>query len=250
MTDEELVQLYQNGDKQALNELIVQCMKFVKWVVNSYVFNDIQAIDFDDLLQEGCMGLVRAADKYDFQNKNKATFLTYAAYHVKARISEYIRKHNTHNVDSLNSPTYDDNGAELIDTLKDNNDIYASINEKIDKNILKQDLENLMIDNLSLQQRTILKFLYGWEGKCLTYDEIAQILNISNQTVYIKEKISLGVLRKTKWIHEDGALYYYGCKLEELHHADTNFNSFIVEDKLKKEYKNWINNDAWGDVFG
>lgn len=51
MTNEELVQLYQNGDKQALNELVENNTGIVYKLANKFYVNMTSSIDKDDLIQ-------------------------------------------------------------------------------------------------------------------------------------------------------------------------------------------------------
>ena len=76
---------------------------FVYWVANKMglSFRD----DYDDIIQEGFIGLLQAAEKYE---KSKGKFTTYSFYWIKARIIEYL--HNARlirlpmHVSSIESP--------------------------------------------------------------------------------------------------------------------------------------------------
>ena len=56
MTNEELVELYQGGDKKALDLIIDQNKGMVYKLVNKFYTEDTSSIDKDDLEQEGFMG--------------------------------------------------------------------------------------------------------------------------------------------------------------------------------------------------
>ena len=74
MNNEELVELYQQGDKQALDKLIEGNGGIVRKLAIKYNnINDL--LEFDDLIQAGYIGLINAANKYDNTLENKANFI-------------------------------------------------------------------------------------------------------------------------------------------------------------------------------
>ena len=64
MSNEELVQLYQSGDKTALEKLIQANTGIINKIANKY--NGInREVEFDDLFQSGVLGLIKAVEKYN-----------------------------------------------------------------------------------------------------------------------------------------------------------------------------------------
>lgn len=80
------------GDIDARNELVERNMLFVKKVVNRYKRMGI-TIPANDLFQEGCIGLIEAAEKFDADLGNK--FVSFAVWYVRKNILDYIRKSKT-----------------------------------------------------------------------------------------------------------------------------------------------------------
>jgi RNA polymerase sigma factor FliA len=70
-------------------ELILSCMPLVKRMARKYARN---ATDFDDLVQEGYLGLVEAAERFDSERGFK--FSTFAMYRIRGRIVDALRKAN------------------------------------------------------------------------------------------------------------------------------------------------------------
>jgi RNA polymerase sigma-B factor len=70
------------------NELVEQNMGLVKKYANQ-VCNSFNNVEFDDLVQEGALALVRCVDKFDLTKG--CTFSTYAAPHIKGQMYHYIR---------------------------------------------------------------------------------------------------------------------------------------------------------------
>lgn len=78
-----------NGDKAAQKKLVEHNLRFVVKIANQYK----DYMDMDDLVNEGNMGLMHAAEKYNPDNGNK--FSTYAVWWIKAYIQKAIRETST-----------------------------------------------------------------------------------------------------------------------------------------------------------
>ena len=74
-----------NGDVKAKNELITRNLRFVVSVAKSYM---TEGVYLEDLINEGNMGLIEAADKFDPTMGNK--FFTYAVYWIVRNIRQYV----------------------------------------------------------------------------------------------------------------------------------------------------------------
>lgn len=73
-----------------LREYIVQrCQRFVRYFAVKYRCNTIDVLD---LVQEGNIGLLKAIDSYDVDQN--VPFTSYAAYHIKAKIRDYIIRYS------------------------------------------------------------------------------------------------------------------------------------------------------------
>jgi len=74
-----------NGDQEALHKLINANLRLVIKIARPYVTADTQ---FMDLVQEGNMGLMKAAQKYDYQKNVR--FCTYANWWIRQYITRYL----------------------------------------------------------------------------------------------------------------------------------------------------------------
>ena len=81
----ETIKRAKNGDKLAKEEIIMRNIKLVVFVAKKYT-ND--SILFEDLIQEGIMGVLRAIRLYDFQYDIK--FGAHAYSWIKHMISRYV----------------------------------------------------------------------------------------------------------------------------------------------------------------
>lgn len=192
MSDEELVEIYRNGDGRAADVLMEKYKNLVRKKARSYY---LAGADNEDLLQEGMLGLFKAIR--DYRADREANFMTFASLcisrHIRSVVTTYNRKKNS----PLN--TYvsfdelicdeDGTGVRLADTLTDESDSNPErlvIGRESTDNI-RTEINN----NLSRMEKQVLK-LY-MEG--LSYARIAGILNKSTKSVdnaiqRIRNKIS------------------------------------------------------------
>lgn len=85
MTNEELCVLAQGGEKNAKHSLVENNIGFIRKIANKHAeeFENF-GIDFEEMVQEGCVGILEAIDRFDVNKGTK--FLTYAG----ANIEKYI----------------------------------------------------------------------------------------------------------------------------------------------------------------
>ncbi len=81
----ELGALIRGGDKAALNELVECNMRLVVSIASRYV---TPRMPLEDLVQEGCLGLIRAAEKFDERKGHR--FSTYATWWIWQAVTRAI----------------------------------------------------------------------------------------------------------------------------------------------------------------
>jgi RNA polymerase sigma-B factor len=85
--DEELIRRYHDGgDVRARQELIERHLGFVRRLAQRYAH---RGETIDDLTQVGCVGLIKAVDRYD--GKHNVTLATYAAPNILGEIKRHFR---------------------------------------------------------------------------------------------------------------------------------------------------------------
>ena len=208
MSNEELVQLYQNGDNKALEKLIEANTGIINKISNKYDGIN-RELEFDDLFQSGSLGLIAAAQKYDFNNEKKAKFITYAVHYIDRYIhrsvnggtSKEIGNNKFYNqCTSLNITTGEEGEtSELGEFIEDIDYGYENIEEKIFIANLRKELEGVMQTHNTLEQREILKLKYGWNSKPMTLNEIAEMFNITGNKARLIESAALRKLRNSMW---------------------------------------------------
>lgn len=82
----ELVLRAKNGDEQAKNTLVQQNQPLIKSLLKRYLG---KGVEYDDLFQLGCLGFVKAINKFDPQYQVK--FTTYATPLIIGEIKRYLR---------------------------------------------------------------------------------------------------------------------------------------------------------------
>ncbi|MFW6312829.1 MAG: sigma-70 family RNA polymerase sigma factor [Spirochaetota bacterium] len=81
----ELSRKIEEGDDEARKQLIEANLRLVVKIAKSYVSNDVGLLD---LVQEGNLGLLKAASKYD--HRKQVRFSTYASWWIKQSITRAL----------------------------------------------------------------------------------------------------------------------------------------------------------------
>jgi RNA polymerase sigma-B factor len=85
--DDDLIRRYHElGDVRALQELIERHLGFVRRLAQRYAH---RGETIEDLTQVGCVGLIKAVDRFD--GKHKVTLATYAAPNILGEIKRHFR---------------------------------------------------------------------------------------------------------------------------------------------------------------
>jgi RNA polymerase sigma-32 factor len=84
-SEQVLAKAYRDGDKRAGDKLIAACLPFVIRIAVEY---RRWGVPIEDLVQQGNLGLLRAAEKYD--TGKHVRLITYAVYWIRAEIRDYL----------------------------------------------------------------------------------------------------------------------------------------------------------------
>ena len=83
-----LIKLIQDGDKQARQDLCVKNRRLVEKFASKYEKIFDSQLAFEDLVQEGTIGILKAAEQFDFSKDTQ--FSTYATWWIKQTITRAI----------------------------------------------------------------------------------------------------------------------------------------------------------------
>ena len=182
--EREYVALAANGDKNAMDMLIKHNLRLVAFIVKKH-YPDFR--DQDDLISIGTIGLIKAAQTFDY--KRSVSFSTYAGKCINNQIRMYFRKIKHQQTEVyLNEP----------DIFCDS----ADVAQQADLNINIEKLYRYITDELDDREKEILCKRYGLNfqnyrtEKILTQREVAKQLGISRSYVSRIEKKALEKLRE------------------------------------------------------
>lgn len=165
--DVNLLKLAQNGDKQIRDKLILDNMGLVYKVANKFKSRCENKCDFDDFIQLGTIGLIKAVDNYD--PEKGSSFSYYAYVKIGSEINRYIRER-------LN----------VINLIPKDNVIFTKIQKEID-NILIENHRYPSIKELSDKLEIDIQYLgellnakLGWNSlnKSITEDDDLMLIDI------------------------------------------------------------------------
>ncbi|MCL2440797.1 MAG: sigma-70 family RNA polymerase sigma factor [Treponema sp.] len=191
--DEELTlsKQIQEGNQESLQKLINSNLRLVVKIAGLYISSNIPILD---LIQEGNIGLIYAAKKYDY--RKNVRFCTYASWWIRQFISRYringkrlIRLPLRKAASSINQIVEDDSIVNL----------YEDYTYSPERDFMKQaanDDAMRILSKLKERERRILSYRYQLNG-CQYYSlrEIGAELDLSPETVRQIERRALKKIR-------------------------------------------------------
>lgn len=192
--DEEnhLIAQLEQGNLAVKGILIERNLRLVVYIARKF---ENTGVGIEDLVSIGTIGLIKAVNTFDPQKKIKLA--TYASRCIENEILMHLRRNNKTKVEvSFDEPLnidWDGNELLLSDVLGTENDIiYKSIEEEVDKKLLHQAMKKL-----TAREKKIMEFRFGLvDGVEKTQKEVADILGISQSYISRLEKRIIKRLRK------------------------------------------------------
>lgn len=173
------------------DELITKNMGYVVTLARQYK-SDI--LSTDDLVNEGVIGLVKAAEKYD-ASRGKP-FVTFAAPYIRKSIETAISCLETStNVRSTDEslPVGSRNNYTLLNVLEDKSAEKADI--VVEENTLSEDLLRYR-DTLNEREQRVINLYYGIGYERQTMAEIGEVLGLKRERVRQIRNTALRKLHK------------------------------------------------------
>lgn len=215
MTNEELVKQYQEGDQEALGELINNNSGIISKLAYKYL--DIarrRYLEFDDLFNTGVIGLIYAANRYCYDNG--AQFITLLCICIKQEMLSCINGKSTKDKGNiklndeslrLNTSVKADEEIEFVDTVKCEENQYDNLEDKILLENLREELDGAIDKYLTPREKKIIKLSYGWDKKPMDLRAIGRELGITGSRVRQMKVVALRRLRNNKWVKTRGKEY-------------------------------------------
>mgnify|MGYP000871893721 FL=1 len=200
--EEECIALIAQGDMDARGKLIEHNLRLVAYIVNK---NYPEAVcgcqqDADDLISIGTIGLIRAAETFDYTKGRR--FSTYASRCIDNQIKMHFRKIKRQQSEVyINEPLETDsegNTLTIADILASN----VNIEEETELRINSQKLYRYIDEELDEREKEIICKRYGIRDgrgfvcEAMTQREIAKQLKISRSYISRIEKKALEKLRR------------------------------------------------------
>ena len=172
------------------DKLVTANMGYVVTLARQYK-SDI--LSTDDLVSEGAIGLMKAAEKYD-ASKGKP-FVTFAAPYIRRAIEKAISRLAT-DIDTRSTdeslPIGSRNNYTLLNVLEDKNALQADAT--VEKATLTDDLLKCM-NVLNEREQRIINLYYGNGYERQTMAEIAETMELKRERV---RQVRDQALRKLK----------------------------------------------------
>ena len=214
--DEEvaLAQKARMGDKKARNTLVNANLRFVVTIAKKY---HAPGLDTEDLVNEGCIGLMTAIEKFDSSMGYR--FITYASWWIQQSIGRAICERGRtirlpqnkakelggrYNVLSLDTPA-ESQDSDSSKTIGDNVADMWSRSPEVEAicNILKEEVAKAL-GSLSIRDAEILRMRYGFNSRePMTLEEIGDRWNLSKERIrQIEDKALRKLKRSCPWLED------------------------------------------------
>ena len=200
--EEECIALIAQGDMDARGKLIEHNLRLVAYIVNKNYPEAVRGCqqDADDLISIGTIGLIRAAETFDYTKGRR--FSTYASRRIDNQIKMHFRKIKRQQSEVyINEPLETDsegNTLTIADILASN----VNIEEETELRINSQKLYRYIDEELDEREKEIICKRYGIRDgrgfvcEAMTQREIAKQLKISRSYISRIEKKALEKLRR------------------------------------------------------
>lgn len=158
-------------------QLIKDNMGFVIATAKQYVN---RGLPLDDLVSEGYIGLIKAAEKYD--GSKGAKFTSYAANYVRRSILDALE----------GDRRYDDNASTRIEGMASD---AAPVDERVEQSTMTDGIM-ATLHCLNERERAVIMHCFGIGGQQMTFAEIGAQLGITRERVRQIRKKALRHLRR------------------------------------------------------
>ena len=184
-------------NETSTNTLVENHLDVVKWVIRRHIHtnDNVYGLGFDDLFQEGCLYLMKAAETY---NAERAGFETYAKKVVLNGLLSYCRqlseRHKKVAILPLDAPANSDQQcgdtfAELLDAQDD----YADIDTLVFLAELKRKYTGTVRSGIEALE---------WRVKGYTVTDIAKLYGIKPNLVGARISRAAQVLRHNPYFSD------------------------------------------------
>lgn len=193
-SNEELSLRACEGDMAARNLLLENNLPFIRQIANDMKkqYSDGR-VDVDDMIQEGCLGLLEAVRHFDTSRGTK--FLSYAVFWIRKFMREAANALSASvETVSLDAIVDDDGNTELNKLLADS---YIKTPEQIVMEAEAREEVRVGLRHISARERTYLLYRYGFtDGDEHSISETAAHFFLTEKRAKSTERTALTALRR------------------------------------------------------
>lgn len=192
---DKLVIQYQKGDIDVLSRIIELCTPSIKCVVKRYAHSTDITKSADDLFQVAAIEVIQLARKYEVTGEPPFTMGILTC--ISRTLHNYIKRGSWCKTVSYDINTGDNEDNTILDFLVSDADEYDRVIEDIDNKQLRNELENVMHNNLTLKEKNVIRLLYGWDtNEGYKIKDVAEVLHINSDMVNKHENSGLRKMRE------------------------------------------------------
>lgn len=207
--EQELAEKIKIGDAMALEKLTKANLKFVVSLAHQY---RNRGLGEDDLISEGNIGMMYAAQRFD--GKKGVRFVVFAAPYIRKAMEEAIKelstlyklpKNEKNKYEKIRSralsidqpvPVGSNNNFTLQHILENEN--AKQTDDQLNQDILSNEIQK-GLDVLDEREKRIITYIYGLTGSRYTMAEIAEEMGIKRERVrQIRDKALRKLHKKMK----------------------------------------------------
>lgn len=191
LDDGELLYMISDNNEEAYDTIYKKYDPVISYFAKKYSgFTDGKGIDYNDLYQEGLIGLMQAIDKFKEQKDIK--FSTFAFLCIKRKIISLVRDVNRKKHSALNDSYSIDYHPEDDNRSFDN--LLATSYSGIEDLLVSKENDEYINRRINEVLSDFEKTVYELRLNNFSYEEISQLLNKSFKSIdgtlsRIKEKI-------------------------------------------------------------
>ena len=170
VNDYELIYMIRENDEDTSDFLFNKYSSIIKKISSKYfLYAKDRGVEFDDLIQEGYVGLSSAVNS--FKDNMDSTFYTFACLCIERQIKTYCKRVGSNKQEVLNQALSRD-----YDNLVQ---IYSPNYSSFDNEIISKDSFISYKNLFSLKHSTVFELRYNG----FSYQEISELLDIPINTV-------------------------------------------------------------------
>ena len=192
VSNEELIRMIQGGDEAKKADLLENNRGLIYKIMGEFGYLLRNEENKDDLFQSGCLGLIKALNRYDFKFNTLFSTFAYRYIHGEVvRLADAIM-----NADATYSDLF---GAGEVDMVSEEvaEFVQRSVSGnfspfELEKEVVNREMVRKVLANVSPRQRQVLIFRYGFD---MTQSDIGKLLGIHQVDVSREEKRAKTQLR-------------------------------------------------------